>query len=475
MTRRLLLSFLGITLLVLLGLEIPFGVIYGRVEAARFTQAVERDAVMLTELAEEEIEQGDTRALPELISDYATRTDTRVTVVDRTGALLIDSRTTVPRRTDLSGSTDIADALRNRPTVSTRPGDVLTVTRPASSGTLVRGAVRVTASTSAVAAQVRRMWVILALAGLGVLALAAVIGFAISRWVTRPLRTLEHATASFADGVLSDPPDLHAGPPELRRVAAAFTATATRLQHLLHAQHSFAAEASHQLKTPLTALRLRLENLEPRLHPDAHPDLDDTLAEIDRLDRLVHGLLALARLENSATRPQPVDLDAVVAERAETWAAFAAENDVTITVRGTAAGPVSALPEAVEQIIDNLLANALRVAPPHSTITLATVPGHDVELHVIDQGPGMTPEQQAQACQRFWRGDTTGDGTGLGLAIVAKLTRASGGDLTFLDAPGRGLDVVIRLNRAPARQSPRPQLADEGRAGSAVLSSSAAR
>jgi signal transduction histidine kinase len=81
----------------------------------------------------------------------------------------------------------------------------------------------------------------------------------------------------------------------------------------------------------------------------------------------------------------------------------------------------------------------------------------------------MTPEQQAQACQRFWRGDSTGDGTGLGLAIVAQLVRASGGDLTFLDAPGGGLDVVIRLNRAPARQSPRTDpLRDAVGAGAAL-------
>ena len=235
--------------------------------------------------------------------------------------------------------------------------DVLAVTMPAASGSLVRSAVRVTASTATVAGHARRMWLILGLVALGVLAAAAVIGFAISRWITRPLRALEQATVEFADGVLSQPPDESAGPPEPRRLSAAFTRTANRLQHLLQAQHLFAAEASHQLKTPLTTLRLRLENLEPELHPATHAGLDDALGEIDRLDRLVHGLLALARLENSATKPQAVDLDAVVAERAETWSAFAAEHDVTITV-------VVAVPGAVEQIIDNLLANALRVALP---------------------------------------------------------------------------------------------------------------
>jgi len=451
MTRRLLLGFLGVTVLVLLGLEIPFGVIYARVQMSGFTQSFERDAVMLTELAEEEIEEGNLAALPRLVGDYAHRTGTRVTVVDRTGALLTDSHISAPRNADLSGAPDIADALRNRPTVTTRPGenaDILTVTMPAASGSLVRGAVRVTASTATVAEHTRRMWLILGLVAVGVLAAAAVIGFVISRWITRPLRALEQATVEFADGVLTDPPDENAGPPELRRLSAAFTHTATRLQHLLQAQHLFAAEASHQLKTPLTALRLRLENLEPDLNLHARASLDDALGEIDRLDRLVHGLLALARLENNATKPQPVDLDAVVAERAETWAAFAAEHNVTITVAGAAAGSVSAVPGAVEQIIDNLLANALRVAPPASTVTIATVPGDPVELHVIDQGPGMTPAQRARACERFWRGDTATDGTGLGLTIVAQLTRSSGGDITLHDAPDSGLDAVVQLRTA---------------------------
>ena len=284
---------------------------------------------------------------------------------------------------------------------------------PAASGSVVRGAVRITASTAGVPAHVRQTWLILGFAGLGVLGFAALLGFVLSRWIARPLRALEQATVSFTDGVLSDPPATDTGPSELRRVAAAFTATANRLQHLLQAQHSFAAEASHQLETPLTALRL--ENLEPRLHPGAHHDLDDTVGEIDRLDRLVHSLVALARLEDSATKPRPVDIDADVAERIETWTAFAAEQDVSINAVGTAAGPVSALPEAVEQISDNLLANALRVAPPGSAVTIATVPGDHGELHVIDQGPGMTPDEQTRACERFWRGDTTSDGAGLGL------------------------------------------------------------
>jgi signal transduction histidine kinase len=457
MTRRLLLSYLAITVLVLLGLEIPFGISYARGELARFTTGVQRDADALTELAEEDIEEHRTAALPDLIGDYARRTGGRVVVVDRSGAVLADSAG-APGAT-LATAGDVAAALHGGATVAQNPVGQLMVTLPAASGPTIRGALRLTIPTTAVTDRVHHIWLLLALAGLAVLAVAAALGLGMARWITRPLRTLERATTQLADGTLTDPPTADLGPPELRRLATTFTHTATRLQHLLHAQHSFAADASHQLKTPLTALRLRLENLEPDLHPRALSSLDTALAEIDRLNRLVQGLLALARLEEGATTPEHVDLDAVVVDRAAVWSAFAAEHDVDIAVSGAPAGPVWAVPGALDQIVDNLLANALRVAPPHSTIILARGRfGDRVELHVIDQGPGMTAEQRRRAFDRFWRAPDAGDdGAGLGLTIVARLVGSSGGEVALHDAPGSGLDAAVRLRSATtARHFPTP-------------------
>ncbi|MFF1612342.1 ATP-binding protein [Amycolatopsis sp. NPDC058278] len=452
MTRRLLFSYLAITLLVLLGLEIPFGLAYARAELAGFTTTVQRDAAMITELAEEHIEEGATEALPELIGEYAARTGSHVTVVDRRGVVLT---TTDPGAgTTRAADPAIAAALAAHATIATGPG-AITLTLPAASGSLIRGALSFVVPTTAVDDRVRDAWWTLAAIGAAVLAAAAFLGFGIARWITRPIRSLEHATAQFADGVLTDPPSTHRGPPELRRLAARFTRTATRLQHLLGAQRAFAADASHQLKTPLTALRLRLENLEPDLRPDARPSLDTALGEIDRLTHLITGLLALARLDDEATTPEPADLDATLADRVETWTAFAAEHHVRLSRQGIPAGWVLTVPGGLEQIIDNLLANALRATPPGTTIALATTrgPTGDVELHVIDQGPGMTAEQRARACDRVWRnpGDAhAGEGSGLGLTIVAQLARAAGGDITLESAAGGGLDATVRLRRAPA-------------------------
>jgi signal transduction histidine kinase len=193
-----------------------------------------------------------------------------------------------------------------------------------------------------------------------------------------------------------------------------------------------------------------LENFEPYLDVRAHSSLEETIEEVERLGRMVHGLLALARLENAATSPEPVDLDAVVADRAAMWEPFAAEQQVTLAVTGPAVGQVRAIPGALEQIIDNLLANALRASPPGTTLTLARAPG--AELHIIDQGPGMSQAERERAFDRFWRASTSHhDGTGLGLPIVRHLVRASGGEITLHAAPGGGLDAYIRLRPAASR------------------------
>ncbi|MCX5555366.1 HAMP domain-containing sensor histidine kinase [Streptomyces sp. NBC_00038] len=464
MTRRLLLSYLGLALLVLAGLEIPLGYLYARGETGRFAQTVERDAAMLAEVTEENIEEGNLAELPTVIGDYTSRTGSQAVVVDRNGIVLAASGSAVRTGTNLSLQPDIATALHNQPTTGTGAGadgsQILYATQPGSSGTTIRGALRLTYPMTMVTDRVHRIWLALALIGACVLAAVALVAFTLARWITRPLRTLRRATAQLADGRLTTPPDASSGPPELRDLAASFTHTATRLQQLLDAQQAFAAEASHQLKTPLTALRLRLENFEPYLDARAHASLDETIDEVERLARMVHGLLALARLENTATTPEPTDLDAVLAERAAMWEPLAAEQHVTLAVTGTTAGRVWAISGALEQIIDNLVANALRVSPPGTTLTLTRAQG--AELHVIDQGPGMPPADRERAFDRFWRAsDSHHDGTGLGLPIVRHLVNASGGEITLHPTPGGGLDARVRLRpaasgrRRPANGFPR--------------------
>ncbi|MDF3287750.1 sensor histidine kinase [Streptomyces silvisoli] len=487
MVRRLLLSYLTLALLVLLALEIPFGIVYARSETSTVSTSLERDVVVLAELVEEDVETSDARELPALLAKYAHRAGTRVTIVDRHGNTLADSASAAagPHR-NLLRAPDIAAALRNQRTSGTMRdamlgGEVYYSTAPVAYRTTVGGAVRLSAPTFETINRIHTAWMALAAAALAVLSAMTVIGFALARWITRPVRELERATAQLADGSLTEPPAVNLGPPELRRLASEFTRTAARLQHLLRAQHRFAADASHQLKTPLTALRLRLENLEPDLHPHAQHNLDSALSEIDRLVRMIQGLLALARAESSETAPVPVDPNVILSDRADTWNAFATDRGIGIALAGDRVGRVWAVPGALEQIVDNLLANALRAAPPGTTVTLAhsVAAGRDsghayVEIHVTDEGPGMSDVERANAFDRFWRApNASPDGTGLGLAIAQQLAHASGGDIELRPAAGGGLDAVIRLRPIEPgrrhRHRPFPATPDEpsGRAAMA--------
>jgi signal transduction histidine kinase len=223
---------------------------------------------------------------------------------------------------------------------------------------------------------------------------------------------------------------------------------AAQLQRLVESQQAFVADASHQLRTPLTALRLRLENLERDVDPPGRPELEGALAEVERLGRLVEGLLALARADAGVLPEETVDLERAVGERLGAWQALAEEREVELVRDLNGARTARASPERLGQVLDNLLANALEVSPRGGSIRLAACPSGDwVELHVVDQGPGMAPEQRAHAFDRFWRASGDGPGFGLGLAIVRRLVAADGGEVELLEAPGGGLDAVVRLRR----------------------------
>jgi signal transduction histidine kinase len=455
MTRRLLLSYLSITAFVLLIIELPLGITFARAEYDRLVAAVERDATVLATVVEDTLEAGGTGGLDPVAAGYQDRTGGRVVVVDRAGVTVADSDPPAPGRRDLSTRPEIATALRGEHATGSRSsatlgGAFLYVAVPVASQGRVYGAVRITYPTATVDARVRRVWVALTGVAAVVLSVVALVGFALARSTTRPMRALGQATTAAAHGDLDARAPADRGPPEVRRLADAFNDMAARLGRLLDSQRAFVADASHQLRTPLTALRLRLENLEATMPPAATDDLRAAAAETGRLARLVDGLLTLARAEAAPGRREVIDLAAVVADRQVAWTPLAAEQDVALTVKPGPAVPVWAVPGAVEQVLDNLLANALRVAPVGSRVELAIRQvGGWVELHVIDQGPGMSAEQRERAFDRFWRGSVTdSEGTGLGLAIVRQLLEASGGTAELRSNPDGGLDAVARLRPA---------------------------
>ena len=171
------------------------------------------------------------------------------------------------------------------------------------------------------------------------------------------------------------------------------------------------------------------------------------LAETDRLASLVQSLLVIARSDSADPELADVDLMAIAVGRQETWAAQAAQHQVAITVDGPIRLDVRAVQGGVEQIIDNLVSNALAVVGPDTTIALAFArrPDGGGVMTVTDQGPGMTADERSRATGRFWRPPgATSPGSGLGLAIVEHLVLAGGGRLSLDAGPnGVGLHVVV--------------------------------
>ncbi len=460
MTRRLLLSYLTLAALVLLCLEIPLGFVYSRGERERVVGAARDEAESVSAYAALTLATGRAeRDLPERVAHCAARIGGTVVVVDGAGALLATSHPLSGEVTrSLPARPGIAAALRGPSTADVRTSTIggveyLSVAAPMGHG--AQGAVWLTVPTRTVHERVHHVWLLLALGGLGVLTAVVLVGFGIARWTGRPIRELERATHELAEGGRATPVTVTKGPPEVRSLAAAFNRTAARLAHLLDAQRAFAGEASHQLKTPLAALRLRLENLEPSVSARGRGSLTAAVTETDRLARMVEGLLAMARLEEDAARPVPVDVGEVCAERHRTWLPLYGRQGVSLVLFTGGAGPVSALPGAVEQILDNLLSNALRASPVGSTVTVELRPHTPsrrgprsgwIDLHVTDEGPGMSADQRARAFDRFWRapGAPKG-GTGLGLALVQRLAHASGGEATLREAATGGLNATIRL------------------------------
>jgi signal transduction histidine kinase len=236
------------------------------------------------------------------------------------------------------------------------------------------------------------------------------------------------------------------GAPELTSLGRTFNEMAGRLESIVASHRSFVADASHQLRTPLTALQLRLENLADSVDGDERPEVEAAIKEIHRLSRLVDGLLAIARAEAGSNHPETVDLAVVAGERSGAWEALAAETGIDLTMQAPPIAPARAVPGAIEQILDNLLANALDATPDGGRVEVE-VDEHDGawELHVRDQGRGMAPEDLERAFDRFFSKGKPGKGSGLGLAIVQQLATASGGDAVLRPGPEGGIDAVVRL------------------------------
>lgn len=455
MRNRLLLVMVGMVALVLAVHDIPLANHLERVERDRIVTKYERDAFILAGRTEEALEGGTAAQEPglgALVARYASEEEVEVVVTDADAVGVLSSDPTKIGE-DFSNRPEIAEALAlGEPKSGERFSDTLGedlffVAVPVLSGVDRVGAVRISVLEAVVADRVSRQIRLLAVVALLSLSIAVGVAWIFARSVTSPLRRLEATTDRLASGELDARADDTDGPGEVRALAGSFNAMAGRIGALVDRQRAFAGTASHQLRTPLTALRLRLEQLAVQVEetPEVAATVDSALVETDRLHRMIEGLLALSRAEDAAAGTVEVDLSSVVSERVEHWRPLADERGVAIRSDVGRGVIVSAVSGAVEQIVDNLVDNALEVSPTGSTLVLLVVAdGTTVDLHVIDEGPGLPADDRERAFERFWRADTAPvGGSGLGLAIVRQLVAAGGGSVELREASSGGIDAVV--------------------------------
>lgn len=197
-----------------------------------------------------------------------------------------------------------------------------------------------------------------------------------------------------------------------------------------------AVAAAHQMRGPLSSVRLRLELLQDRFLDAADPapgrEVAGILREVARLSEVLEQVLAWGAIEHAAALAETADALAVAAVRVEAWSAPARARGIHLETTGDRAA-FTQQRGTLEQTLDVLLDNALKVSPPGGTVRISVrrqAPG-EVAVEVCDEGPGMSREEIAHACEPFWRGRAgrTGRGSGLGLTIAAALLGASGGRL----------------------------------------------
>lgn len=247
------------------------------------------------------------------------------------------------------------------------------------------------------------------------------------------------------------------GTPEQRRALAAANAVAERLQVTVERQRTFLADAAHQLRNPLLALQLRLENLQPFVASKGRAGHARLTQDVERLGTTLDDLVTFARATESDGEPREVDVLAVVDERLRAWVPVAYTRKIVLRQRLPDSAVALARPGALEQALDVLLDNALKHAPLRSEVTVVVVPTATyVEVRVEDRGRGLPAGAQAAAAVRGWRQDPRSAGSGLGLTIATLLLSSSGGSLQLSDRrDGTGLSAALRL------PTPAPTFSDQ--------------
>jgi signal transduction histidine kinase len=390
----------------------------------------------------------------------------RVLIVNAAGRVLVDSAGPAEVGSNYGNRPELARALAGTPNQIERYSNtlhqaILATAVPILHGDHTVGAVRVTQRVASVHSAVRRVEIELILIGVVVLLIGLLVGSVLSSQISRPLRRLEQVARRVAQGELSARATVE-GSLEQRSLAHSFNEMADRIGRLVSAQRDFVADASHQLRTPLTGLRLRLEEARSSAADDpvsAH-ELDRALAEVDRLSETVSELLLLSRAGERSLAGTSVDLGDVVAVAAQRWTAEAAEREIDLKTEAEGPGSVWIAREDIDRALDALIENALHYSPAGTAVTLVA---GTARIDVRDRGPGIPGDEREVVFDRFRRGSAGRSGPaghGLGLPIARELARAWGGDVMLEPRAGGGTCAVLDLagvDRGPVSSDLQPR------------------
>jgi signal transduction histidine kinase len=452
---RLLLAFAYILVVVLVALGVPLAVnLEQRATLELQTEALIQAQGIASAVGSENLRPRAEDRLDSIVIDAANQVDGRVVVVDEQGILVADSQGPdyLGSRYATPSRPEIVTALGGRPATQIRFSsdlgmELLTTAVPIQDEGRTVGAVRITKPMADVAQETRRATLGLVAIGLAGLAAGLLLAFAMASSLARPLRRLADASRRLGEGDLSTRAEDVTGADEIEQLGRSFDVMADQMERTVRAQREFVANASHQLRTPLTGIKLRLESaIEGTADERLRHDLEAADREVDRLSDIVDRLLLMARdIEDG--KPTVLDADAAVEQAVARWRERATLAGATLSAR-TGGGAAQGNPTDLAQVLDALIHNAITYAPGPVSVG-CTREDARVVIAVQDEGPGIASDELERVTERFYRGHgAPPGGSGLGLTIARELVERWGGSLEVSTHEGGGTRVEVRLRPA---------------------------
>jgi signal transduction histidine kinase len=442
---------------VLIALGVPLAINFSqRATLELQTESLVQAQGIASAIGLENLQRASRAELEAIVADAGGQVGGRVIVVNEDGLLVADSDGvgSIGNLYARPSRPELVDALDGRPDSEIRYSadlgtDLLATAVPIQDEGRTVGAVRITKPMADVRSETRRAtWGLIAI-GLAGLAAGLLLAFAVAGSLARPLRRLADTSQRLGEGDLSARAVDVTGADEIEQLGRSFDEMADRVERTVQAQREFVANASHQLRTPLTGIKLRLESaIEDADDEELRHKLEAADREVDRLAEIVDRLLVMAR-QIEEGQPTHVDAGEAVARAVSRWQERAARAGASLSTQGDG-GLAQANPADVDQLLDNLIDNAIAYAPGEITLG-ATREGDHVVLLVQDRGPGIAADELGRVTERFYRGrGAPSGGSGLGLAVARQLAEKWGGSLEVQAPETGGTRVEVRLRAAAA-------------------------